>query len=232
MKDRYLEMQRAQYNWDASRWSLENKEPVVGSYELHNKFEDYDVYLFKGINTTNMVALEYGCGPGRNLIKFHNRFSKIDGVDISPVNREKAMLNLIDAGIINFPDYYITTGDNIPTEDNKYNLVFSVICLQHICVHSIRFNIMKDIYRVLKPGGKFCAQMGFGGKTNSDAVAGYYDEVYNATGTNGGHDVSITDEQNLIDDLHKIGFKNYSSDLRPVGPGDNHRNWIWFRAEK
>ena len=32
--------------------------------------------------------------------------------------------------------------------------------------------------------------------------------------------------------LNKIGFKNYKSDLRPTGPGDNHRQWIWVQVEK
>jgi ubiquinone/menaquinone biosynthesis C-methylase UbiE len=231
MNENYLAMQKYYYNQDAARWSIFNRDPVVGSYDAHNSFDDYDKFLFKDIDTTNMVALEYGCGPGRNLIKFHNKFSRIDGVDISSVNKEKAMQNLSSAGI-EFPNYYITSGDNIPASDNTYDLIFSVICLQHICVHNIRFSIMKDIYRVLKPGGKFCAQMGFGGKTNSDAVANYHDNIYDARGTNGFYDVSITNEYDLVEDLNKIGFKNYSSDIEKVGPGDNHRNWIWFRAEK
>lgn len=231
MKEKYLQMQQTQYNWDASRWSLSNRDPVVGSYYQHNSFSDYDEFLFKGIQTNNMIALEYGCGPGRNMIKFHDRFTQIDGVDISEVNKEKAAINL-EAHEIPFPNYYITSGDNIPTGDSNYDLVFSVICLQHICVHEIRYSIMKEVHRVLKYGGYFCAQMGYGGKTNNDAVAEYYENNYNATGTNGFHDISITNEQNLIDDLTQIGFKNYSSDLRPVGPGDNHRNWLWFRVQK
>ena len=224
-------MQANQYNWDANRWSLENRDPVVGSYDQHNSFTDYDEFLFKNINTQNMIALEYGAGPGRNLIKFNNRFVRIDAVDISETNKQKAEINLKEHGI-SFPNYFITSGDNIPGDFLEYDLIFSVICLQHICVHQIRYSIMKDIYRVLKPGGYFCAQMGYGGKTNSDAVAEYHENQYQASGTNGFHDVSIKDEQNLIDDLTQIGFKNYLSDLRPVGPGDNHRNWLWFQVQK
>jgi ubiquinone/menaquinone biosynthesis C-methylase UbiE len=231
MKEQYLEMQAKQYNWDANRWSLQNRDPVVGSYDQHNSFTDYDEFLFKNINTQNMIALEYGAGPGRNLIKFNNRFVRIDAVDISEVNKQKAEINLKEHGI-SFPNYLITSGDNIPRDSLEYDLIFSVICLQHICVYEIRYSIMKEIYRVLKPGGHFCAQMGYGGKTNSDAVAEYHENQYQARGTNGFHDVSIKDEQNLIDDLTQIGFNNYSSDLRPVGPGDNHKNWLWFQVQK
>ena len=232
MKEKYLEMQRSQYNDEASKWSLKRRDPVVGSYDRHNAWSDYDKFLFKGIQTNNMTALEYGCGPGRNMIKFHNRFSRIDGVDISPVNKEKAEINLKHNGIP-FPNYYITPGDTIPTEDASYDLVFSVICLQHICVHEIRYSIMKEAYRVLKSGGYFCAQMGYGGKTNvGTTVAEYYQNYYDANGTNGRHDVIVTNEQNLKDDLTQIGFQNYSSDIRFVGPGDRHRNWLWFRVQK
>ena len=27
-------------------------------------------------------------------------------------------------------------------------------------------------------------------------------------------------------------FKNYKSDIRETGPGDNHKNWIWVQVEK
>lgn len=231
-KDDYLAMQHSYYDEYASQWSLSFRDPVVGSYDAHNAWPDYDQYLFKDFDTTNMVALEYGCGPGRNLVKFANRFQRIDGIDISQINLDKAKINL-EHNKIAPVNLFHTTGDNLnAVQDEQYDCVFAVICFQHICSHQIRFSILKDIYRVLKPGGYLCFQMGYGGKEGIP-TAEYRDNVFEAISTNGHADVSITDEKDLMDDLcAEIGFQNYRSDIRQTGPGDNHRNWIWVQVQK
>ena len=230
-KNDYLSMQNAHYEEYAKAWSLDFRDPVVGSYDAHNKWADYDTYLFKEFDTSNLLALEYGCGPARNLIKFKNRFARIDGIDIAETNLDKAEINLADAGIKDY-NLYLTSGDDlseVPSE--MYDVVFAVICFQHICVHEIRYSILKDIYRVLKNGGYLCFQMGYGGK-DGIPTADYFDNIYEATTTNGHADVSLRDEEGIKSDLNKIGFKNYKSDIRPTGPGDNHKNWIWIQVQK
>lgn len=227
--NKYLKMQNTNYNRDAAQWSLANRDPVVGTYDKHNKFSDYDDYLFPKIDTSNMLALEYGCGPGRNLIKFNKKFKRIDGVDIAEINLMNARTNLANSGIEDY-NLFLTSGDNVPTLNESYDIVFSVICLQHICVHEIRMKIMADIYRVLKNGGYFCFQMGFG-KERINSVS-YYDNFYDAPVTNGLMDTRVEDAEYLIKDLEKIGFKDIEYVIRPVGPGDLHPNWIWVQAQK
>jgi SAM-dependent methyltransferase len=227
-KNQYLTMQKQQYDREAAVWSLENKNPVVGSYHQHNEFLDYDTYLFKDFNTKNLVALEYGCGPGRNLIRYADRFSRVDGLDISQINLDKAEVNLTAAGI-DIPMLYHNDGESIPIQDNTYDVVFSVICLQHICVHEIRYKIMEEVLRVLKPGGHFCFQMGLGNKKNT---SGYYNNDYHIAVTNGQHDVRIDNEDYIKDDLQKIGFVNYKSDIRPPHSSDFFDHWIWIQSQK
>ena len=146
--DQYLNMQKNHYEKEAKKWTLQNKNPVVGGYHKHNEWSDYDVYLYKNFDTTNLVALDYGTGPGRNIIKFRNRFKKIDGVDIGVTNIENAKKNLLEAGITD-SNLFVCDGKSTPCEDESYDVWFSVICLQHIACYDIRFQILKDAYRVL-----------------------------------------------------------------------------------
>ena len=53
---------------DASVWSLENLDAVVGSFTAHNNHKDYEK-MFHGFNCKEMVALDFGCGPGELLFK-------------------------------------------------------------------------------------------------------------------------------------------------------------------
>lgn len=234
----YAKMQREFYDIEAQYWSLENKNPVVGSYDDHNNWSDYDKYLFKNIDTKNMVALDFGTGPGRNIVKFRNNFKKIDGVDISKINLEKAKQHLESEQIFS-SKLYLTNGYDLKgISSNKYDMVFSTITFQHICSHKIRFSLFKEIFRILKVGGHFSCQMGFGGITLKEGQVvtsgvNYFDNYYTAEGTNGFMDVNVLDENNLkLDLIKKIGFKDYISDIRPVGPSDKHKNWIYFQVKK
>ena len=116
----YLLMQKNHYDAVAVEWSIDNKNPVVGSYHEHNAFEDYNKYLFPNVETKNMIALEYGCGPGRNLIRFNDQFKRIDGVDIGEVNINNAVINIHDAELQQ-PNLYVNDGSNIPTDDQVYD---------------------------------------------------------------------------------------------------------------
>lgn len=229
----YSEMQRNQYNSEAGGWSLENKNPVIGNYDAHLAYDDYADLLPESIRSTNSVALDFGCGPGRNLVRFTKAgyFGRIDGVDISEVCLEKAKINLqsenIDPSLCKL---YLTNGVDLQAiASDSYDVVFSTITLQHICVHEIRFNLFTEFYRVLKSGGTFTAQMGHG---NRQGGHDYFANSYDATGTNGWNDVMVSNAQQLQEDLEKIGFRNFTSHLTETRGGDVHDNWIYFSAQK
>jgi ubiquinone/menaquinone biosynthesis C-methylase UbiE len=227
--NKYTQMQLNQYNALASGWSEENRDPVVGSFDAHNNWPHYENLFTKIDNRSEKVGLDFACGPGRNIVKYANRFKRLDGVDISPVNIENAKRYVSSNGIES--NLYVSNGIGIDCiESDTYDFVMSTIALQHICVYDIRYSIMKDIHRVLKDGGVFTAQMGYG--SPSPATVGYYENYYDAEGTNRTCDVCIESTDQLEKDLLEIGFTNFEFIIGPVGPGDVHPNWIYFNCVK
>lgn len=233
--NKYSEMQKNQYESDASQWSVESRDPVVGGFDLHNNWEDYDNYLFKDINSlSTKVCLDFGCGPGRNLVKYRDTFKEIHGVDIAQKNIDNAELWIIHNGYsMEKHKLYVCSGVNLTEIPSKtYDVVMSTICFQHICVWEIRYNLLKEIYRVLKPNGYVSIQMGFGPQVSTKTSVNYKDNYYDANGTNGQIDTRVENPDELETDLKEIGFKDFKYYITTTGPGDGHLNWIFFNAKK
>ena len=229
--NKYTQMQLNQYNVDASRWSESNRDPVVGSFDGHNNWPDYENLFTRLENENELIGLDFACGPGRNIVKYNGRFKRLDGVDISPINIEKAKSYVTSRNIESI--LYTSSGVDINVvPSDEYDFVMSTIALQHICVYDIRYSIFKDIKRVLKEGGLFTAQMGFGPKIPAKNSVDYYDNFYDASNTNGLCDTRVESSEQLEKDLLEIGFKNFEYKIAQTGPGDKHPNWIYFSAVK
>lgn len=231
LENEYSLMQRVQQDDEASKWTLERKDFIAGPFEAHNAWPDYRPFLFNGIPSgPGTAALDFGCGFGRCMALFRGQFGRIDGTDISSVGLEKARDYLSHEGIDNY-QLYLTNGTDLrDVPSSHYDVVYSTICLQHICVHSIRYGLMAEFARVLKPGGWFTAQMGFG-KNHPKSVS-YHANAWGASGTNGTLDCRVEDPSEIESDLLKLGFTEFQHWLRPTGPADIHEQWIFFRARK
>lgn len=234
-REQYMFMQKSQYQMLAADSRYETSkviDHVVGSYEEHDRWTDYDDYLMKYVDESfkSKMALDFGCGPGRNMVKYCNRFRQLDGADISEQNLENARSNLRNHRIP-IPGLFVTRGDDLgAVAENHYDIIISTIAMQHVCVHEIRYSILTAMHRALKIGGRISIQMGFG-KDSPDTV-GYYENNYATLETNRGCDTVIDDPEKVRSDLEKIGYSNFEYWIRPVGPGDYHPNWIYFTAVK
>lgn len=230
----YADMQKRYYENDAPLMDQ------AGNHRRHDTNPDYRGILLNALDRKTekfkgTIALDFGCGQGRNvsnmIMWWPDLFSRVDGVDISANNISYCERNLLrEVGDSSKWKFFVNNGiDLCDLESNKYSFVMSTIVLQHICVHETRFNLMKEIYRVMKEGGTFSFQMGFGeGHPNTSS---YYDNTYNARGTNSAHDVKVIDPKNLESDLKEIGFSDIQWKIS--NPDfDAHEKWIFVEAVK
>ncbi|NQU95139.1 MAG: class I SAM-dependent methyltransferase [Candidatus Omnitrophica bacterium] len=235
-KDRYAYAQKLYYRYHykiADYYRSVKKDTVVGSYDLHNKWADYDDYMMKYIDDgyKEKTALDFGCGPGRNIIKYNKSFKRIDGADISSEGIMNAKKNFAYHNFTKESRFYVTSGKNLgDVLADYYDFIFSSITMQHICVWETRYSIFESMYRSLKNGGRISIQMGYGEKC--PATVGYYENCYAALQTNKACDTRVENPEQLKKDLEEIRFRDFEYWIRPVGPGDNHLNWIFFTATK
>lgn len=204
---------------------------VVGSYHEHNAWQDYDDFIIGTIDggPGGKVALDFGCGPGRNLVRYGGAFDRMDGADISVANLRNAERNLAASGGGTALLFETSGRDVGHAASSSYDFVMSTITLQHICSHSVRQAIFADIARILRPGGRFSAQMGFGVHPRSVA---YRSDHYAARSTNGACDTRVESADELAADLAMAGLGQFQCWIRPTGPGDEHQHWIFFTAIK
>jgi SAM-dependent methyltransferase len=232
----YVEMQRRDYERRAAADTISPGEIsgdyVVGMWREHDTWPDYEEFLMRYVPTEpTWIALDFGCGPGRNLRRWSHRFARIDGADISARNLENARIFLQDLPAEKKPNLYLTSGmDCGDAPADAYDFAFSTICLQHICVHSVRLSILRALYRCLKPGGRLSIQMGYGPPT--EAIAAYHDDFTAAIGTNSHNDTTVSSPDEPRGDLESIGFTGFESCIRPRHPSDQHPEWIFFTAIK
>ena len=200
---RYLEMERAFYadlvarsNFETEAFTrTDDNELVVGSY-VHHEGMDYERWLLSGISIRpGALALEYGCGPGRMLLRLAPRFARIDGVDLSQEVLDVARRRC--ARLTSTPRLLLTDGQSVPDATHGcYDVAYSVICLQHICVHSVRVRILEGLFRALKPGGLLTFQMGYG--PGHARMVDYFDDYVDAPGTNGVADVAVSIQERSL----------------------------------
>lgn len=235
--NKYTHMQRQYYDSTHELMSISN-------HSGHNSNPDYYGLLLKDITEnptrwTNKIALEFGCGCGRNVRNLLTSapFERVDGCDISGENIKESE-KYLQSENISKDKYNLYTTDGVslqPIEDHQYDFIMSTIVLQHIAVHDIRYNLLKDIYRTMKENGIFSFQM-----VNIGAPAKYFDNTWNASGTNGAFDVAVSDPNDLIKELTEIGFKNITYTIRPEWDANTQRyfpeghptTWIYVRTIK
>jgi ubiquinone/menaquinone biosynthesis C-methylase UbiE len=104
--------------------------------------------LFKDYIRDNDKVLDIGCGNGRLTKLIEGKNVDYLGIDYSE--------SLIGIAKEIFPEFKFEAGDllNLKQDDNQYDAVLLIAVLHHIPSDKFRNQALKEIFRILKPGGK------------------------------------------------------------------------------
>lgn len=101
-------------------------------------------------------ALEIGCGPGRLMRPLSRHFGEIHGVDVSDEMIRLGRERLRD---IPHAHFHTTDGATLPQfADESFEFIYSYAVFQHIPSREVVLEYMREIRRLLKPGGIFHGQ--------------------------------------------------------------------------
>ena len=97
-------------------------------------------------------VLDFGCGVGRLSLNLTNHFHEVLGIDISENMVERANFYKEKLGIENCRFVHNTKDDLSILTDDHFDLIVSMITLQHMEAKYIR-SYLKEFVRVLRPHG-------------------------------------------------------------------------------
>jgi len=96
----------------------------------------------------NEVALDFGCGHGLFLPTLSTYYKKVTGVDIRDLPQTKTMLERLGCKNV---EVLKMDGTDLKFKDGSFDVVFCADVLEHF--KDLK-RPLKEIFRVLKPGGK------------------------------------------------------------------------------
>ena len=131
---------------------------------LQQNFGNIDIYLFdqllKGTYDSCRKVLDAGCGGGRNLVYLLQNGFEVYGIDsdAGAIETVKLLSQKLSPG--NSTDNFkIAFVEDLPFEDVYFDLVICNTVL-HFANNKDHFDqMMRSIWRVLKPGGFFFARL-------------------------------------------------------------------------
>jgi tellurite methyltransferase len=131
--------------------------------DLQVWFGSIDIYLFdqllKGRFVAGMRLLDAGCGGGRNLNYFLKSGFDVCGIDQSPeaIAQVRAVASL--APNLSGDDFRVEAVESMSFPDADFDIVISSAVLHFARDEEHWHRMVREMWRVLKPGGIFFARL-------------------------------------------------------------------------
>jgi len=130
------------------------KPPHLGGtlYGLDHKILlDFLVETLQNYDPAQTRILDYGCGTGALAIALASKGYQVSGFDLSDKGIEIAQLAAQKAGVSNSTDFYTANAQQLPFENQQFDLVIGKAVLHHTIKYE---GTEQELYRILKPGAK------------------------------------------------------------------------------
>ncbi len=115
------------------------------SLQYLNSFEKDSVFKLLG-DLRGKKVLDIGCGTGRIIEELKQRGAEVVGLDVSEKILEIAKKKFCDV------EFVLGNVNDLPFEDESFDLVLGLFLIVHLKNLEKPF---EEIYRVLRPGGRF-----------------------------------------------------------------------------
>ena len=138
-------------------WDLES---FLASGEIDFERLVVPVLARCGLPTTGKRMLELGCGAGRMTASFAKRFEHVYAFDISREMLSRARQMHTDQRNIL---WLLSNGADLScVASDSMDFVFSYLVLQHLPEEALALQYIREMLRVLRPGGAFLFQFNGG----------------------------------------------------------------------
>ncbi len=193
-------VQTAQENWSDDEFFASGEQTV--SEQILNDM----INICQGKAPQQMRVLEIGCGAGRVTRALAKVFGEVHAVDVSG-----EMIRMAKSALAHHPNAHVYQNNGMDLADvpGPFDFAFSSIVFQHIPSREVIENYVREVQRLLRPGGLFKFQV-----QGDASLETQPDDTWLG--------VPFSDEQ-AVEMAGRCGFEP----RHRIGAGEQYF-WLWF----
>lgn len=120
-------------------------------------------------NLSSKILLEIGCGTGWLSVILAKRGATVHGIDISPKSVSVASVNAKIHDVSKSIHFRVMSGHKLDYEEDFFDLVYGLSILHHVNID----DMVREVWRVLKPGGRAIFMEPFGNSQLFQSIRKY-----------------------------------------------------------